>query len=787
MHGHSPSLWFLLGWFVISGAHPLASQVPVQTIRGKVIDQDAEAPLPGATIIISAPGFSTGAITGSDGTFRAEGIPVGRYNVEVRFVGYESRVIPELLLISSRPAILEIRLQESASRIEGVEIRAQIRKDIPINRMAFSSARTFTVEETRRFAGGFDDPGRMAASFAGVAGGSPNDNALSIRGNAPKALLWRLEGVAVPNPNHFAGMLVEGGGILSLVSGQLLNNSDFFTGAFPVEYGNALSGVFDMNLRAGNSEKRGWGMQVGTLGLDIFGEGPFVKERLASYIFNYRYSTTALFKDLIPEGQLPVFQDLSFKLSFPTRGAGTFSVWGVGGIDLNGSDPETDSTRWESEWDRMKYEWSGEIGILGVKHRHILKGHTAIHTSLTASVNQFSDSRRIYQPDGRYLDYEDAESLTSMMSLSSVLTHKYGKKLSQRTGVVLSRISYDIDIRAADKPGDPVIAYGSENGATGYMQGFTQWRWAILPALTLSGGVHSMWFFLNNSLTLEPRLGINWKFLSGNSLALAFGNHGQVEPLPAYFYQYTSPGGQVHKPNMDLVPSRSNHFVASYHRLLAEHMRLTAEAYYQRLYNIPVKPGDDYSLVNYKQEYLITDSLTNEGTGTNRGIDLTVERFLHRNWYFLVTASWIDSRYSTGGDRTYSTRWDYGYVLNLLGGREFFLGRNRNKILGINARIVFQGGERIHPVDQEASVAAQEVVYDMTRPWESRYPDTYFIDFTATLRVNKKRYASIWGVQIKNLLLENSVFHHQFNTRKQVVEVTGEGFIFPNISYKIEF
>ncbi len=786
MHGRFKIILPVLGLLLLLPCS-IHSQTPVQTIRGTVIDQDVEIPLPGATVIITSPGFSRGVISDQAGLFRAEGLPVGRYNIEVRFVGYEPRIIPELLLISSRPVVVEIRLQELVSEIEEVEVKAQVRKDIPINRMAFSSARTFTVEETRRFAGGFDDPGRMAASFAGVAGGSPNDNALSIRGNAPKALLWRLEGVAVPNPNHFAGMLVEGGGIVSLVSGQLLNNSDFFTGAFPVEYGNALSGVFDMNLRSGNNEKRGWGLQLGTLGLDAFGEGPFVKGRKASYIFNYRYSTTALLKDLIPEGQLPVFQDLSFKLTFPTSRAGTFSVWGLGGLDVNGSEPETDSTRWENEWDRMKYEWTGKTGIAGFKHRYILREKTAIHTSLTASYSQFTDSREIYQSDGSYVDFEYAENITTMMSISSVVTHKYNRKISQRTGVVVSRISYDIGIRAADSPGDPVVEYGSEKGVTGHLQGFSQLRWKVNHSVTLNGGIHSMLFFLNNAVTLEPRLGITYRFLNGNSVGLAYGNHSQVEPLPAYFYSVVSASGETHKPNLDLSPSRSNHFVASYHRLLAQNLRMTAEVYHQRLYHIPVKPGDQYSLINYKQEYLIKDSLSNEGTGTNTGFDLTVERFLHNNWYFLVTGSYIDSKYRTGGERRYNTRWDYGYVLNLLGGREFFLGKKRDKILGVNARIVFQGGERTHPVDENQSITAQEVVYDLDRAWEERYPDTYFVDFTVTLRVNKKRYASIWGIQIKNMLLENSVFHHQFNQKEQKVEITGEGFIFPNISYKIEF
>lgn len=296
-----------------------------------------------------------------------------------------------------------------------------------------------------------------------------------------------------------------------------------------------------------------------------------------------------------------------------------------------------------------------------------------------------------------------------------------------------------------------------------------------------------MLFLLNNSVTLEPRLGISYKFLNGNSLSLAYGNHSLIEPLPVYFYRYETEAGETHKPNIELKPSRSNHLVIAYNRILAKSLRMSAEIYYQQLYNIPVEPNGIYSVLNFKQEYKISDSLSNEGSGVNKGFDITIEKFLDKNYYFLVTGSFIDSDYTAGDNNTYNTRWDYGYVFNLLGGREFYMGPNGDKILGINGRIVFQGGERTHPVDLDKSRLAQRVIYDDSKAWESRYPSTYFIDFTTTLRINKARYSSVWGIQIKNLLFENSIFYHEFNDETQKVEVDGEGFIFPNISYKIEF
>ncbi len=764
-------------------------KAPVQTVRGVVMDRTTGVPLPGATVLLRSDGEMDGTVTDRDGVFRFTGVSVGRYTVEARFVGYEPQAIAEVLVSSARPVVLEFQLKEAVSEIRSVDVKAQVRKDIPLNQMATLSARTFTVEETRRYAGGFDDPGRMAAAFAGVAGGSPNDNALSIRGNAPKALTWRIEGVNVPNPNHFAGMLVEGGGIVSLLSAQLLNNSDFYTGAFPAEYGNALSGVFDMNLRAGNNEKRGWGLQLGTLGADVFGEGPFVKGKQASYVFNYRYATTALLKDLIPEGQLPVYQDLSFKLNFPAGKAGVFSIWAVGGLDRNGSEPLEDSTQWTSNWDRSRYTWRGKIAMLGLTHRIILAQNTALRSSFTMAMNQFSDRVELLEPDGSFTEYEYLKNYTTMISLRTVMTHRFSRQLSNRSGISAGRLTYDIEAREADPdvPGIPVLQENTGSGVTGYLQGFTQFRWETGGGLALTAGLNSMLFLLNNSITLEPRVGLEYRDLDQNSISIAYGNHGQIEPLPAYFYCVEPSPGVCFQPNLSLSPTRSHHLVLGYKRLIIRDLRLNFEAYYQHLYHVPVSPGGIYSMINFKNEYLVKDTLVNTGTGRNMGIDLTLEKYLTQNYYFLVTGSVFDSKYEGGDGRTYRTRWDYGFVTNFLGGKEFILGKDRAKILGLNGRFVFQGGERTHPVDEEASRQQQRVVYDYTRAWESRFPHTFFIDFTVTFRINKPRYASVWGIQIKNLLLEKSIYEHVFNEKTQSVEVRGEGFIFPNISYKIEF
>ena len=138
------------------------------------------------------------------------------------------------------------------------------------------------MKKRKRYAGAIDDPARMVSAFAGVNGNAEGDNDIVVRGNSPRGILWRLEGVEIPNPNHFASEGATGGPINALNS-NMLGNSDFYTGAFAPEYGNALSGVFDMKLRNGNNEQREYSATLSVLGTDLTAEGPF-KERLCRFI-----------------------------------------------------------------------------------------------------------------------------------------------------------------------------------------------------------------------------------------------------------------------------------------------------------------------------------------------------------------------------------------------------------------------------------------------------------------------------------------------------------------------
>jgi len=239
---------YLLTALLIFMQSILVAQTLTQTIRGTINDIDSEVQLYGATVVVLNTGPLIGSSTDFDGNFRLDKVPVGRHDIKISMLGYEEQIIQNVQVGSGKEIVLHIKLRESMLNMKTVEITDQkSNKSEANNELATVSARQFSVEETKRYAGALNDPGRMALSFAGVAAANDMSNEIVIRGNSPRGLLWRMEGIEIPNPNHFSNQ-GSAGGAISMLSNNMMANSDFFTGAFPADYGNAASGVFDIRL-----------------------------------------------------------------------------------------------------------------------------------------------------------------------------------------------------------------------------------------------------------------------------------------------------------------------------------------------------------------------------------------------------------------------------------------------------------------------------------------------------------------------------------------------------------
>ncbi|MGM0531105.1 MAG: TonB-dependent receptor [Bacteroidota bacterium] len=759
------------------------SQTITQELTGTVKDKVTREPLLFVNVVVQDSDPLKGTTTGMDGTFNLKDVPVGRHNIRVSMVGYEPFLINELLVTSGSQVPMEILLEPVTTELGGVVVKT--RKDQPLNSMATLSSRQFTVEETERYAGGLDDPARLATSFAGVAAPSVSSNGISVRGNNPDGLLWQIEGVEVPNPNHFANLTVAGGGLLTALSNQVMANSDFYTGAFPAQYGNASSGVFDIKLRDGNTEASQYAFQAGIIGVDFTAEGPFQKEGKSNYLMNYRNSTMALLEPVLPDNTgILKYQDLAFKTNFQTRKAGKFTFWGIGALDGQEM-AAADSADWKMDADRDNSDTRLYMFASALSHQLRLGEKTFLKTTLSATGNGLSHTENRVGVDLEEFPQSNADNNLWRYALQSDLDHHLTRGNSFRAGLKYSQLGYNIQIEQSEGEGEVLQTLSDGDGQTGLIQSYAQSKMNLVPRLTLNFGVNAQMFLLNDQLVVEPRAGMKYQLDASRSVALAYGQHSRIEQLPVYFVEI---GGE--QPNRNLDFMQSHHYVLAYNWKINDHLRFSAEPYYQHLTNVPVSPDSYVSTLNFGQELFFNEFLTNAGTGSNIGVDLTLERFMKNGIYYLVTASLFDSKYTAGDGIERNTRFNRNYVLNALAGKEWMVGKKDNNLLSANIRLNYLGGNRIEPVDRVASLDRREVVYGETQgnlAFGEQFDDQPVVSFTVSYRINKPQHSSEWSLKVLNVMGTEEFDTDYYNLRSNAIDTQYTGIMVPNLSYKIIF
>ncbi len=766
----------------ISWTNVAFSQEIFQVVKGTVTDADSRSPIPGATVIIQGSDPLIGTITDIDGRFRLEKVPIGRHTIIIKYLGYETLTIPELVVGSGKEVILDVSISEKATSLATIEIVASDTKDEGMGRMAQSSVNRINVEQANRYAGAADDPSRLASSFAGVASGLAS-NGIVIRGNSAKGLLWRLEDVEITNPNHFADLVVFGAGGLCALSSQMLANSDFYTGAFTAEYSNALSGVFDMKLRSGNPDKREYALGISSNGLDVSSEGPFKKGSRATYLFNYRFSTLTLLQPILPPeaGKLN-YQDLSWKINLPGKKS-IWSFWGFGARDSQHHDAISDSAERELESDALQYDSRMFSGASGVNYRLQLNPSTFLSSVISYSGYGVQLTQATYTPSNSFHDEYFIKSLNQRVSNRTHVQRKFSAKHTNKTGFSVSANSYLVQVKQSLSDSTDLQSTIDGKGNSMLITAFSQSKFSLSEPFSVVAGIHGVYNHLNEEILVEPRISCRLECGSLTALSLAAGLYSRPEPLNVYFIQ-DSTGAY---PNRNLPATKAFHLVAGFERVITENIRLKIEPYFQHLYDVPVSPGNNFSMINAEAVYLLNEALVTGGKGQNIGIDFTLERALRGRFYYLATASLFDSRYTSSGGEKFNTRFNKHYVANLLGGYEWKVGRSKNNLLNLNLRLCLMGGDRLETVDNEASVAAEQVIYDDSRIFETKKPDSQIVSFALNYRINKPKHSSVWTIQMINLLGEKDYEGYEWDEQAGRVQLKADPYFIPAISYKIEW
>jgi hypothetical protein len=781
----------ILLFILLNSLTPVSSQEsPVSAIRGIILDKQSQYPIVGATVIVTDTDPTLGATTDLDGRFRIEGVPVGRHTVIIQYTGYEPQTLSGLLVVSGKDLEIICELLEYTTQMNTIEIIASDDKAESINKMSSVSSRSFSLEEARRYAGSLQDPARMAQNYAGVSNASDDRNDIIIRGNSPTGVLWRMEGIDIPNPSHFSTLGTTGGPV-SILNANNLANSDFATSAFAAEYGNALAGVFDLRMRTGNRDKREFMGQIGFNGFEFGAEGPFKKGKSATYVLNYRYSVLGLVQALGVNfgtgAAVPQYQDITFKTDFPTKKAGRFSLFGFGGtsfIDFKAEDSGENNLYSDNS---QNSQFQSRTGVAGVSHTYFFNETSYGKLVIAASRSQnggYIDSLNVSRIATRTFGTDRTQDKVSGHYLYN---RKFDSRSTLRTGLIVERYFFQM-IDSALYNSSEYFRESDFSGHADLAQAYAQWNFRATDKWTLNTGVHAQHFFYNQTTAIEPRIGARYAITPMNSVNFGAGLHSQLQPITVYFNRERMTDGTAISNNRNLDFNKAAHLVIGFDHRFNSHSRLKTEAYYQHLYNIAVdRNSSSFSMLNVGADFGIPNNgdLVNSGTGFNYGVEITLERFLHKGFYYLLTTSLFQSKYvgSDGVER--NTAFNGNYVSNILAGKEWKSGKNN--AITADIRFTYAGGRRHTPVDLNKSREVGSEVRDESQSFGSQYSAYFRTDVKVGYRFNGAKISQVISLDIRNVTNNQNVFATGYDRFSRNIETTYQTGLFPMVLYNIYF
>lgn len=771
-------------------------------IKGQVTDKDSHYPIIGASVVIIGSNPIIGTLTDENGYYQLQ-VPLGRVSIKVSYIGYQDAGANDVLVVAGKQTQLNFEIEEKVSEINEVVITEDRAQGRAKNEFASVSSRSFDVELTSRFSGNRNDPARMASNFAGVSGANDARNDIIIRGNSPMGMLWRLEGINIPSPNHFGGFGSTGGPV-SMLNNNTLSRGDFLTSAFPAEYGNALSGVFDLAMRNGNKDKFEFLAQLGFNGIEAGIEGPFRKKKSqASFMINYRYSTLALFKLLKANfgtgTAVPQYQDLSFKIDVPTKKAGIFRFWGLGGlssIELLGSkvDLAKNPNNLYGNENQDIYN-KVQTGIFGFSHTYFLNQKSYYKLNLAVShQGQYADIDSVSISNRKDIVRINKVGLKQTKTSAHLLyNNKVNAKNVVTTGIIADvfLLNFNDSIRINSSSFAPMK---SGEGWSGLLEAYAMWQHKFTTQLSLNTGFHIQYFTLSNSVAPEPRINLKYQFRENQFISIGYGLHHQIQPLPTYYNYEIGDSASGSPTNLHMGFSRSQHLVFGYDLVFLKSFHLKTEVYFQYIDKVPVERfNSSFSMLNAGADFATPNNtfLINEGKGYNYGLELTLEKFFSKGYYFLVTGSLFQSKYKGSDNIWRNTAFNGLYVVNALGGYEYRFGGKKDKtkrhIVSADLKATVAGGRYYTPIDETASAMMQHEVLMDNLAFSKKYQDYFRLDLKISYKISLKRITQEFSTDFQNIANIKNIFRKVYNPRTNSLNNEYQQGLFILPQYRILF
>ena len=542
-------------------------------------------------------------------------------------------------------------------------------------------------------------------------------------------------------------------------------------------------------------------------------EGPISKKSGASFLVNYRYSTLGVFSvlgfDFGAGTAVPQYQDLTFNLHFPDK-KGHFKLFGLGGIsnvDLIQSENPAGENLFGDDSEDIFY--STKTGVIGLSRFQRLNKKTfakftfAVDAAQTISIVDtfnFDSSKNVENYSGKFRE----NSHQGKYSFNVLLQHKFNSRNTIKAGVRLYNNFFSLSdsIYLWDKnvsTNQPLgwIEPTNFKGTTNLIQTFVSHTHKLSSKTTVNLGLNHSYFSFNGSSSLEPRAGITYKSSKKNKISFGYGLHSQLPPSRIYFENFTDSFGNSRRANQDVGFVKSHHFVVANDYAFNANTRLKVEVYYQSLFNVPIDLKDDefYSLLNQGAGFGVgfTDSLANKGTGKNYGLEITLERFLTKGFYYLNTISLYRSLYTDQKGNEHSSAFDSKYALNLLAGKEFYFkekvkkSRTTQKSLTMDLKFVLNGGKRYTPLDETLSQLNKKEEIDVNNIYGEQYAAYYRFDLRISYKKNSKKTTQEIGIDIQNITNRQNIFNRSYDVDTNTYSTTTQTGLFPIPFYRITF
>lgn len=762
------------------------AQEATQSIRGIVVDNATEEPLSGISVELLNFVPLKSILTDDNGSFKLNNIPVGKYRLLVSHDRYDIVIVPEVEVLAGKQAAVEVSLEKLPAQIAEIVVKAdKIRKttkDNPINHMALTGIRSFTIEEVKRYPSSLDDPSRLVARFAGVSK-THEQTGLVVRGHSAQSVLWRLEGIPIMSPNHIF-FNEASNGYLPIFNIYLLRNSDFMHGIYPAEYGNAIGGLLDLSLREGNRDAYEGSIKVGILGIEGFVEGPLGKKGKASFVAGGRFNPISFLRGRLPGslGNFPGTTDFSFKVTSSFK-KDKLTVFGIGGLSDNTLNSAViGENELGSQFPHIS-ERRKTFLLGGVSYKKYLPKKGYVHTSIGSNYN-----REYHHVFDSTSTKDIIDSRTLMTTLNSYLHYVVNPKHQVRAGITASH--YYLNFRSENLEDN--ILRRNYQGNTMLLQVHAQWLYSITKKLKLNLGVNGQYLSFNNTYGVSPRLSVSWQLLASHRLSLGYGWNHQMQAWETYLNrsQRLQDFGQMS--DADLGFNKNHHISLTYDWAILNNFRLKLEGYFQYLYDMPmnqIEPNASLFNTTTTYELLSTTHFENTGIGRSYGVELTLEKFFSEGYYGMLTATFFDVKCLGANQEWLNSETSNHVIANLLFGKEFKIGKEKNNTFFIDIAYTFKMGNYYTPVNLAASIAADKQVLDWDRAYALRHPHFHNLDIRLGCVFNQKKKALSHRLLFEfTNALNQRVVHSEFYdpTRQTYARLRYLG-ILPNISYRLNF